>query len=280
MTRAICGRPRCPYLTRSNAEGLCQKHRRAYIRNEYPAGYILPTDNVVTHLNQLRGVGLAWKRISELTGGTVSITTLRAVAKRERTGITAAKAERILAITPVALVPDAIAAASNGSFVPMIGTTRRAQALVAIGYCNEYICANIGYSNRKFHRILFGKGPYVAVATHRAMCELFTLVESTPAPPGYASNRARKRAARSGWAKPFDWDEEDIDDPTATPHTATARPLTIIERYDEAVELGRISVHRGLTAAAEHLDVDRDSLGTALLRARRAEHSNDVQQAS
>jgi hypothetical protein len=55
---------------------------------------------------------------------------------------------------------------------------------------------------------------------HRAVVDLFEELRDTPAPPGYAADRARRRAARRGFLPPSAWVEDTIDDPNAMPITA------------------------------------------------------------
>lgn len=275
--------PKCAYPPCTSAAvaggGMCGGHREAYLRRNYPNGYFTAAAPVAAHIAKLRAADMTWDQIADAAGMNCNWGIRDIAAGRRRGGRVAVHtAEAIMSVT----LPAAgdFTGRPDHALVPMIGATRRVQALVALGYTNQFIAQHANYPVEHMHRLLGGKAPTLTLKAHRAIAELFERIEAAPPPRGPSALRAQRRASERGWALPLAWDLDTIDDPTVTPHTGTARPLTILERYDEAVELGRISVHDALTAAAQYLDVDRDSLGTALLRARRGEQSIDMQQAS
>jgi hypothetical protein len=116
--------------------------------------------------------------------------------------------------------------------VPAIGTARRLQALVAIGYTGQYLSDRLGWPKVTLWRIT-GKGqPNVEVNTARMVAELFDELSMIPGP----CKRARRRAEKLGWVSALAFD--DIDDPNETPDTGKHEVLSFPERLQELKDLG------------------------------------------
>lgn len=113
------------------------------------------------------------------------------------------------------------------------GTQRRLQALFALGWGGEDIGARLGLNRTRVNSLMRGtriqRGVYrsTAVRVARVYDEL-----SMIRPEGPKHDRLRRWAARLGYVPPLAWDDDEIDDPRARPHTG---PIRVDLGYDEAV---------------------------------------------
>ncbi|MBW9118861.1 hypothetical protein JNB63_02015 [Microbacterium trichothecenolyticum] len=99
------------------------------------------------------------------------------------------------------------------------GTNRRLQALTAIGWTAERLGAQLGVSRDQI--LDWTTRDRVTLTTHERVAALYDELSDTPAPqqtPGdrHSASLALNRAARSGWARPIDWDDIDLDAAPAT----------------------------------------------------------------
>jgi hypothetical protein len=110
----------------------------------------------------------------------------------------------------------------NGTvgYGPAVGTTRRLQALAAIGWTVEQIHAATGVPMATLSHMQRGNRHHIRRDLMLAVKAHFAKVSMTPGPSSIAKNRA----AKLGWAPPLAWD--DIDDPNDTPNVGaeTYRP--------------------------------------------------------
>jgi len=97
------------------------------------------------------------------------------------------------------------------ALVPAVGTARRLQALVAIGYSWRDLAAKLGISNRRVAELALAPEGRVHRTTVARVHTLFEELSGTPGTTRYAF----VVAARHGFAPPLAWD--DIDDPNAQP---------------------------------------------------------------
>lgn len=118
--------------------------------------------------------------------------------------------------------------------VDAIGTTRRLQALVAIGYNQEQLCEIVGTDRSSLSLLIRGKIPRIQIKTAQMVTEAYDRISMTPG----TSHAARARAHRKGWVPPLAWDDDEIDDPTARPDIGKHHRVTYTERYRELRELG------------------------------------------
>lgn len=206
-----CGRP-------ASRRGWCKSHYMQQRERQLAYGrwesHFADAEPVRVHIEKLRGVGLGLRRIAELAE--VNRKTLQwVIGGRPDRGtppsrlISRANAEKILAV-PVPAAAHHVA--SGRRHVPGIGTVRRLQALVAFGYTRSYLADRLGVNPANATR-LFRGADRVTADTARRVESLFIELQMTPGP----SNRARNEGKRRGWALPFAWDEDTIDDPEAVP---------------------------------------------------------------
>lgn len=254
---AKCARPNCHGT--STTAGLCHTHYASW-RKLNP---VVAPDVVGNHIDALIAAGMSWSALVRATGG-MQIRSLQKLAKQKY--VTKAVADRVLRVpipdtNPGPPPPELL----DGNAFPLVGVARRLQALVAIGYSNEQLSAEIGYHQGRLAEIIYAgqrKMPrsYVYAATARDIVAAFDRLENIHPGDGFANRRARLRARRNGWAPPLAWDPETIDDPNAVP-AASAEDLSkhrIPDDFADIIadhrELGRtdvdIAAHFGLTLDA------------------------------
>lgn len=165
---------------------------------------------VRAHLRSLMAAGVGRRRIAEAAGVNGSLLTRHLYGRNGRPAPATMRydlAQKLLAVTPD-LAPPAR--------VPGIGTARRIQALVAIGWPLPELAARLGWTLANLCDRAVCRRPCVAVRNARLVADLYDRLSMTP-PTGPQADRARVRARRRGWVPPLAWDDDTIDDLRATP---------------------------------------------------------------
>lgn len=245
MYRVGC---RCVPCRASNANYEAHRHKmRAYGQ---PAPGLVDVGPAREHARALIAAGMVWHRIAVSAGlgyGTVH-RILGYGADASVVTVRPETAERLLAVT-LDFAP--------GSRVAAIGTTRRLQALVAVGWPQQYLAERMSWWRSNFAALIRGERGFVAYRTATVVRGLYDeLWEATPPDP--ASARARAHAARFGWAPPSAWDDDTIDDPTARPSRVGRRrvgrrrvDLAEVEHLAEGrVHIEEIAQRMGVTVGA------------------------------
>lgn len=193
-------------------------------RNAYGRSNLVDAGPVRAHIAALREAGIGLKRLTvlgvassgELTKLVYGVSrgdgTHRPPARR----VHAETARRILAVTATA---DSIA---GGMRVDPIGTFRRLQALIALGWSVQRLADDHGLDRQPLDAALAGVP--VHAHTARAVRAVFETIGDAHPPETnqrerIAASRSRRRAATHHWAIPAMWDPEDLDDPYAEPPT-------------------------------------------------------------
>lgn len=249
-----CSRPKCQ--NRITAKALCRKHYRADVElrcanRTYVRGYVDRGD-VIAHIDALLATGLSKRRISALAG--LHRDAVYLVCKSGRSRCTADLAAKLLSV-PIPATPRHITI-PPGAVVPAVGTVRRLQALVAIGYSQRYLGQRLGIRHETNTSALFRRHDFVTAATAARVNDLFDELSMTPG----GSRRSIARAKANGWAPPLAWD--DIDDPNEIPHTTVQGFVSFAERYDDLRQLGITNIDD----VARRLGIQRDTVVQNLRR--------------
>jgi DNA-binding CsgD family transcriptional regulator/DNA-binding Xre family transcriptional regulator len=202
------------------------------------------------HVRACMAAGLGTRRICAISGvSRAALVSLLYGTQRTSgppvpaTRIRPETAERLLAVQ---ISTDNLA---GGVCVDAIGTRRRLQALVAIGWSRAELGRRIGVTPQNFTSLL--ATGQVTVRTAAAVRALYDALSMQPRsaddhPTRININRARHSAAAAGWVPPLAWDDEDIDDPAARPAQASRGPrregahaLTAAEREELVRSLHR-----------------------------------------
>jgi hypothetical protein len=225
---------------KATRRGLCHTHYENRRRKEVAYGRwqstMIDAEPARQHVKALMAAGMGSRRISELSGvqrGTMQWLTIgrsergHGPAKRIRDTNAAA----ILAI-PIPDIPHHHVA--DGTRIPALGTTRRLQALVTIGYTQTFLSERIGWTPQNTTRLFTGSADYIIAKTARLVDDMFRELQLTPGP----SQRARNHARQRSWAPPMAWDEDTIDSPLATPQLGQHEKTDFVELYQEMRDLG------------------------------------------
>jgi AcrR family transcriptional regulator len=178
------------------------------------------------HVRRLRAAGVSYEAIASAAG--VSPMTVHRVEGGRRTvpgrgcamqrspgRVRAVAAQRLLAVTSAAVEQRAVRRDA-------IGTRRRLQALIALGYPAAWLARRLGVEPRRVSRVAGGITATVTRRMHVAVCDLYDQLwdvrppEQTPA-ERRAAAAARAVAAGNGWPTPMGLDDDRIDDPAYQP---------------------------------------------------------------
>lgn len=197
-------------------QGLCPPHfNRTGSHGHVDAQ---PTRDRITLL-RARGYGL--RRLSAIAG--ISVPTLLCAHDTVQ-----ARTEKIIMAVPV---PAEVT--SGQGKVSAIGTRRRVQALVALGWTQRVIAERVGVTDRALSVAIRKSDENLsdlAAKTGNVYRELCMTLGPC--------NRSRIRARKLGFAPPLAWDDDSIDDPDAKPDMGEIVQVWFPEKWAELAELG------------------------------------------
>ena len=205
-----CASPKCRNAAQPGRNrGFCHKHYAV----DPQRGYVDPTP--------------ARERLALLRqrGVTIAMLGKHGLSKFGVRGIETA--ERIRRITEIKVmsVPIPAEMVPTCADVDATGTARRIQALVAMGWPQSLIAAELGTAQNAVSAMALRQ----KVTAERAIAvrELFGRWAMTPGP----SNVSRTRARSKGWVTILGWN--DIDDPDETPNLGTDEKVSFPDKYHE-----------------------------------------------
>lgn len=173
---------------------------------------------VRVHIRHLQSCGMGLRTIAALAGvdrkrlqGVLSGRPDRGTGPQQE--VRPAIASAVLAVEPTLenLAPSTL--------ISPLGTRRRVQALVAVGWPQGHLAAHLGMLASNFGTML--KGEHVLVRRALAVRSMYdALWRVDPSEHGASvagMTRARRYAAERQWAPTGAWDDDTIDDPAAFP---------------------------------------------------------------
>lgn len=192
------------------------------------------------HIAVLRAAGMGYKTIAKNAGvGNTAVRSLiygredylpgggvgprhGEVKKRTARRI----AEAILAVEPTWDTLPAVA------HVDSIGTRRRLQALVCLGWSMSKLAARMGIEPSSFGRVIHGER-MVRVETAKAAAVLFDQLWNTQPPASghrekIAASRARRYAHEHRWLPPLAWDDPDTDREPPVPEAVDVDDVAVL----------------------------------------------------
>lgn len=101
--------------------------------------------------------------------------------------------------------------------VPSCGVVRRLQGLAVAGWPLADVAARLGVTPQAVQALRLADRDRVNASTADRVRAVYDDLWWRTPPPGRSSTYAANKAARSGWAGPWQWDGVDIDDPAAVP---------------------------------------------------------------
>lgn len=248
---------RCPDC----AQAVSDYERDRTRRNAYGRSNLVDADPVRAHIRGLGAQGMGWKRVATQAGVSNGAMWKLLYGRRRPDGtqkvsrrVLREVADRILAVE-LDLAPHAIIPADRA-----IGTSRKLQALVALGWSQSKLGGRLGIGAQNMTRLVRG-GDGVQVRTARAVAALYDDLSMTLPPQSnqrerISVSRSIRMARERGWVPPLALDDERIDDPTHDPHRPN--PGRDNEHVDEAAVLRRINGDRTVKLTrTERFDVVR-----------------------
>ncbi|MDN5861251.1 MAG: hypothetical protein L0H84_21825 [Pseudonocardia sp.] len=263
-TRAkyVAERCRCAHCRQAVREyERWRTRQRAYGRTAY-----VDAEPVRAHLRRLSEAGIGWKRAAALAGIASSTVWKLLYGDPKRSGAPSRRCRRRTAAAVLAVQPS-LNLLGDATPVPAIGTQRRLQALVAIGWSQARLAGRIGMLPGNFGRTI-ARTSQVRASTARTVLALYD--ELWNRPPAAADHRSRQSGSRAppdggvrGWVPPFAWDDDTIDDPGAIPNVGETG-MRVID-LDEVAHLADGGAH--VTEIARRLGVTPAAIDTARRRA-------------
>lgn len=210
----------------------CRTANREYARHNnrmraYGRTSLVDAAPVRAHIRELMAAGVGWRRVAQLAG--LPESTIYGILwgfygqgkhhRPPRRRVTRATADAIMS-TRVDLAPHAL--------IDATGTRRRLQALVAAGNTQTALAAALGMTPGNFAALL------TRTRVTRATADAVRALYDTAWNPTHPNQRAQNHARRRGWPPPLAWDDDEIDDPTATPDLGDTTPRRDARREDAA----------------------------------------------
>lgn len=258
---------RAKYVVEKCRCDLCRKACRDYERQRtrnraYGKVAYIDAEPARQHVRSLGAQGMGWKRVARSAG--LSPSTVWKLMYGNPT-IGRAPNKRVRAATANAILAVKLDLA-DGAIIDATGTTRRIQALVALGWSQSKIAAQLGIAPPNFTALVHGRSN-TTVATARAVAELYDDWSMSP-PPAQSHrdkisvSRSKRHAQIAGWAPPLAWDEDQLDDPEATPDLGQPSKRDVVEDYDWLVSNGESA-----ESAAQIVGISPESVERARARA-------------
>lgn len=214
-------------------KNLCQTHYRKQLRYKGEPQGLVDAGPTRDRIRELMADGMRLQRIAEVSGRNVD--SLRGVRDGKGERVQASTEARVLAIKSA----HQRSRLAEQSHLPVVGTRRRLQSLIAMGYGVKFLARRLRVSRQTVGLIITGQSTLVRASTERAVVELFDKLQMHFPADSAIARKSKKRAQSEGWVLPFLWGESSIDDPAASPIAPirTAR-LTFPEKYVEMSEVG------------------------------------------
>lgn len=218
------------------------------------------------------------RRLSELAAAHVPIRTLGRATGLSGTAIheiihgSNTHVQRATATAVARLSLQRIYSTQSTGHVPRIGAVRRIEALMAMGWGHEAI-AKAGAPGTA--ALLNRRGHLVTIGRWRQIKEVYDTLSMTPGP----SALTRGWAKALGYAPPLAWDDDTIDDPTATP--TGDRNHHIDHRDTGHNGIGHdlqdpVAIERAITEPAPVTLTDNERTSAVRAMAERAETDNQI----
>lgn len=194
----------------------CSTCYERFRRNEIKRGTWespVPAKRSIAHIRRLHDGGMSYPRMAEASK--LGEWYIRNLVYGKQEYVFPSTERIILAIEPER---------SPGRRVSALGSRRRLRGLHALGYEFGQLAGETGVGVVTVYRITNGKTEHVWRGVHDSVTEAYDRLKNEPGP----SDTARRRAQKKGWVSAWAWDDWDLDDPDAQPHTEDA-PVVVDE---------------------------------------------------
>jgi hypothetical protein len=250
-TRAayVRDRCRCTDCTAANTAASRTATRERIYGRWHP---YVDANPVREHIAALRAAGIGVERIAQLAG--LSVGHIRQLAETCHDGRPTTQRVRPSTATRVLGIDIDNVSRAPRSLVDGIGTRRRLQALVAIGWPVELLAEDLGRRPGSLRRSMTSQS--VTARTARDVAALYQCLWNFSPPrttdrQRAAADAARAHAAAQGWLPPLAWDDIDTQPASTGPTLALSRTNEIDEIAVERALAGDGVVYHDLTSAEQ-----------------------------
>jgi hypothetical protein len=129
-------------------------------------------------------------------------------------------AKKVLAVPVPRSVGEVIAGARGGEFVPALGARRRLQSLVAARWPMIDLAAELGVRRSEIDRLIH-RNSQIRAYRHHEVVALFNRLQFQQGRSAEAAEYARER----NWPLPFQWEDDQLDEPDARPAAGSRRRI-------------------------------------------------------
>lgn len=224
--------------------------RRKYKLRQMGYGYYRPVEPSADRVDALLAAGWRLVDIEKRTGlGAATITDV-STRRTHRVSINTERA--ILAVDPTSEWLPRLT-------VPAIGTIRRFQALVVMGYTSREVSTRAGLTSHFGSALISLHPENVDRTTHDAVAAVYRELCGKVPNPTPQRRSARAKALKRGWVSPMGW--ENIDNPNEVPWLGASKQAKHPTRRERIAEIEQwISYGGTITDVCYSLGLDRDSL--------------------
>lgn len=227
---------------------------RAQVFGRYDSGRV-DAEPVREHMRMLMVEGISLKRMSKLTGLSLSTVTATLYGRGERGHKPYARTSQGTATKLLALKPG-LEHMAAGRVIDSTGTHRRLQALVTIGWSQSRLGERLSILPSNMVKLMASHQTTAGRA--RQVIALYDQLWNQPQ-TGHdqrsriSANRSKSYATTRGWAPPMAWDDATIDDPATTPNLGdpTNKTMARLENIEHMLRDGtawwEIATRLGLT---------------------------------
>lgn len=206
---------RCPSCRRANREAHNERSRLLAYGQWQPW---VDAEPVRAHIRYLQSCGMGLRGIAAAVS--VDRKNLQAILNgRPERGTGPQKVVRPVLAAAVLAVEPTLDNLGASTVIPATGTTRRLQALVAVGWPQMHLADELGWTPTNLGVLIVAST--VTVKTARLVRDLYErLWKVDPLSHGASLggiSRAKRRASEVRWAPVGAWDDDAIDDPAAFP---------------------------------------------------------------
>ena len=252
LSRYVQGKCRC-----QSCRGVAARYNKRLRAARYQGRQrLVDAEPIRAHVAQLQAQGMSFRAITQAAGWASRNALVTALS---RSRVRPDTADRILAVQ---LSSDT----RPTRYTDATGARRRLQALACIGWPSRALADALGQKDHSLVlRIQSGKATSIRQGTAHAVEDLYNSLWNQEGP----SPRTRSAAQARGWLPPLAWDDDDLDNPNASPDTGAVRTTKRTTlNLDDLHDL----LHWGLTRdeAAARLGTTRDAVDKALSRERAA----------
>jgi hypothetical protein len=198
-----------------------KRHRLRKLRGE--SAYVDAT-SARLHLATLLGAGWSIRSIAGLSG--VPASTLSRLNLGHQTKASPDTLRKLLTVDP-AQVPTRTNRPGAEPFVSRIGTTRRLQALLYLGWGHQQMRDVCGLNTAN---LMHQQGRWVTRSTHDAVAAMYRELSTRRGPSSKAATYAQQR----GYRGPTDWQDIDHD----------AEPDDVTDEMDEHDDIDSVAIDR------------------------------------